>query len=77
MIDTNDACEGAEWTGPRGAFFTLLEHYGVISRKVKKSSRSNTPVVVHPFMNSVHSHLYRYEIVCPCSDICKRKREIP
>ena len=43
----------------------------------KKSSRSNTPVVVHPFMNSVHSHLYRYKIVCPCSDICKRKREIP
>ena len=77
MIDTNDACEGAEWTGSRGAFFALLEHYGVISCKVKKSSQSNTPVVVHPFMNSVHSHLYRYEIVCPCSDICKRKREIP
>ena len=29
----------------------------------KKSSQKNTPAVVHPFMNSVHSHLYRYEIV--------------
>ena len=27
------------WSHPRGAFFTLLEHYGVISYKVKKSSQ--------------------------------------
>ena len=32
-------------------------------KPTKKSPQRNTPAVVHPFMNSVHSHWFSYKII--------------